>query len=74
MSKFIEIVDIDNNKYVINTECIVYIEEVNSDYAKCLIKVNRPMPICKMSQLTDGEDLYVKNSYHELCTILEAYN
>lgn len=67
MNKFIEVTSANNNeKYIINTNDIIYIEELYDEKIKSMIYLRSNMPICKAESLSDDNCLYLSDAYEEL--------
>lgn len=71
MKNFIEVTSHNGtDKYVINTNDIVYIEQLYDDAIKSMIHLRIDIPICKYVGLTDNNCLYLSNSYDSLVEML----
>ena len=66
MKSFIEVTGIQGTKYVINTNWIIYVEEIYHDESKTLIVLDKEVPICKNGVLKEPCNLYVKDEYKSL--------
>lgn len=66
MSKFIEVTSANNEKYIINTNDVIYIEELYDDKIKSMVYLRTDLPICKAESLSDNNCLYLSDTYEEL--------
>lgn len=67
MIKLIEVTSANHDeKYIINANDIIYIEEIYNNKSKSMIYYRNDLPICKIEGISDPNCLYLSDSYDEL--------